>query len=191
MQMLGSTLLCAALVLIGASAAAESHLGLRAETPTSERRAPKLDPDPDAHRDAHPDVQRATLLTTRMAIRSDRAQTWLAQARGKGKRARAACLDDKLSQLHALERLASEDARAIRVAAARGVTAAHRLIRLETLHGTSKKLYARAARCGKPVSRRVRMRTTCHVKVHRPALPGEPAYPQRTQSQRPRRTRRT
>jgi hypothetical protein len=174
MKTLGSTLLCAALVVMGASAAAETSDGApRAVAPAGERRAD------------HATVQRAAGLVTRMAIYSDHVQVWLRDARGKAKRGRAACLDDKLSQLHAAERLAQADARAI----AEAEDGAHRMVRLKTLHASAKKLYVAAGECGKKVSRRVRMRTTYQVKVYRPSLPGEPGdLPRSSQTTRKRKS---
>ena len=106
-----------------------------------------------------------------MSMRSDHVHRWLRDARSRGETVRARCLDDKLSQLHAAERLALPEVRRALSAAARQDVTELYLGRLEHLASRSGALYAEAGWCGRaPV---VRLPTRTEVRVYVPRLPPE------------------
>lgn len=158
MNKLGGTTLCAALVLFcfGAPPARAAGEDARANTQTI---------------DDNPAVKRARAFTGWMAFRSDRVHTWLRKARSRGDHRRARCLDDKLTELHAIERLGRSDERAIEAAVRVDGLTGHHMVRLVHLHDVSQARLEEAGRCGKTISQRVRMPTSYHVRVFKPSLP--------------------
>jgi hypothetical protein len=160
MKTLGSTCLCAALVLFCATVAAHPHHGDAGERDTAR-------PFED-----HAAVKRARAFTTWMAVRSDRVQRWLWKARFEDKRTQRACLSRSLSQLHAIERMGRASRRAIEAAVrVNGLTGYH-MVRLVHLHDASQAQLEMADRCRRKISRRVRMPTQYSVRVlARPDLP--------------------
>lgn len=160
MNKLGGTTLCAALVLfcVGPRSAWAADEDVRANDDIQ-----KLDPNPA--------VKRARAFTGWMAFRSDQVHRWLRKARSRRELARARCLDDKLTELHAIERLGRSDERAIEAAVRVNGLTGHHMVRLVHLHDASQARLEDAGRCGKNISRRVPMPTTYHVRAFKPRLP--------------------
>jgi hypothetical protein len=94
----------------------------------------------------------------------------LRRARTEGRPVVARCLNEKLSQLHALERLAQRDSEAIENADKNGGLTGAFMVRLVRLHGLSQALLEAANRCRTPISRRVRLPTTYRVRAFEPPL---------------------
>ncbi len=111
-----------------------------------------------------------------MAVRGDHVQRWLGEARAKGQKRRAACLDDLLSQAHAVERLGRDELGWMQRAALREAAAelfAARVARVELYAERSQQLLAEAQACGGKVSRRQRAPTGYVVRKVEPRLPEE------------------
>jgi hypothetical protein len=165
MKTLGSTCLCAALVLFCASALASTPRGDETSTRATTRNF-----------EDHSAVKRSRAFTMWMAVRSDQVQRWLWEARFKRDAKRMRCLSAKLSQLHAIERLGRTSERAIEAAVRVDALTGHHMVRLVHLHDASRLQLDRALKCGKTISKRVRMRTTSRVRVtRRPALHEAPS----------------
>ena len=161
MKQLGSTCLCVALVLLCASAFADTAGGYA--------------PEPDDNFEKHPAVQRARAFTMWMAVRSDSVQQHLWEARFRRETERMQCLDRRLSQLHAIERSGRSSQLAVEAAVrADGLTGSH-MVRLVHLHDASRRHLRAAEQCGQSVSKRVRLPTRYTVRVVRePVLPDAP-----------------
>jgi hypothetical protein len=144
--------------LFAALALATTHAG--AESP-----APTVRPALAAQ------AARASSLLHEMSMRSDHAHAWLREARARGEFVRARCLDEKLNQLHALERVALPEMQRARAVTARGGSAASQLVRLENLATRSQQLHREAGWCGRTPIARLPTRTT--VRVYVPRLPPE------------------
>ncbi len=153
MNKLGSTLLCAALVLFS----------LPADTASAA--------DKDVHGSLHSAVKRARAFTGWMAFRSHQTHTMLRKARSKKRTRLAGCLNDKLTQLHAIERVGHRDRRAIEAAVRIDGLTGHHMVHLVGLHDASQAVFVAASECGKKVSRRVRLPTAYRVRVFKPTLP--------------------
>jgi hypothetical protein len=111
-----------------------------------------------------------------MALRGDHVQRWLGEARAKGQKRRAACLDDMLSQVHAVERLARDELGWMTRAQIRGAEVElfpPRLARVAVYTQRSQGLLGEAQACGGKVSRRQRMPTGYEVRRVEPRLPDE------------------
>jgi hypothetical protein len=161
MKKLGSSLLCAALILTCAVAWGD----------TAHEEGAKVTTLVDAKQ--HTNVRRAGVLVSRMAMRSGHVHKWLRKARGSTHVKRARCLDRMLSQVHALERLGAIEQQEILAAVTVGhaTMADARLMRLGVFETRSKILLSEANVCGKARSRRQRMRTSYRVTLHKPKLP--------------------
>lgn len=158
MLYLGSMVrLCAALVLLSATAAAQGASG-HASVGRKERVRGQ-------------DLDDATQQVALMSFRADRIHNWLRDARGKGRVARSRCLDDKLSMAHALERQGHGELAAVQRAVTRELPSKPHLVRIGAMAEQSAKLVARAGECGKTVSRRARTPTEYRVRVIAPRLP--------------------
>ena len=118
-------------------------------------------------------LQRADDLASWVGIRAEQAQRLLRDSRVNRDDARAICLDEILSQLHAIERQSLVTEAQIREAAAADSDrriGAH-MSRMQVLSERSRQLVAKAEACGKNISRRVRMPTGYSVKMFAPSLP--------------------
>ena len=181
MNKLGSTLLCAALLLLCGSVQAEGA------KPSSSNGSAKRSETPAARSQAA--IQAAKAQLSWMSLRSDHIFRWLRVARGQGDFRRSRCLDRKVSEAHAVERLGRQELQAIRRAAKQGDGHyGHHLARLQRFGDRSNQLMAAAHRCGQKVSRRQRLPTTYRVKVIPPQLPRETQLPRRSSQQERRRT---
>ena len=106
-------------------------------------------------------LQRGEALTRNMALRSDRIHDMLRFARKARKRKASRCLNGKLNQAHAMERMGDEDYIQLRRAASQGdaQTVSQRYARLERFDERSHFIMNEANGCGirldkKRVSRR-------------------------------------
>jgi len=165
MKQLGSTtLLCAALVLVCGSVQAEAAAPARSNGSATSRGAQTTD-------------HQATLRSARaqvswMSLRSDHVFRWLRKARAEGDHRRARCLDRKVSEAHAVERLGRKELGAVRRAVRAGKEGyAHHLARLQRFADRSNQVMAAAHRCGQKVSRRQRLPTVYRVRMVEPELP--------------------
>lgn len=122
----------------------------------------------------HPLVRRAADAVYQTGMRSDHIRRQLMRARGSKDGKRARCLDDKLSQAHAVERLTAREQSAIMAALLGGrLSAAEaRSARVEAYETRSKLILQQAHACS-GVSKRVRMPTTYRVRMIAPPLPPE------------------
>jgi hypothetical protein len=97
-----------------------------------------------------------------LRLRSDQIHEWLREARRARYGGRTACLDDSLSQSHALERQGDEAlSRAERAAQADNARAVEReLVRIQVLDGLSQSLLGSARNCGRAPTRAAPPRRT-------------------------------
>ncbi len=138
----------------------------------------------------HPLLREAADTMHHMGMRSDHIRRQLMKARGSHDDKRARCLDDKLSQAHALERMAADEHARLRAALSGGHQAAAdaRSARLAAYADASRRVLQEARACS-GVSKRVRMPTTYRVRMIAPPLPPVgcvcPAATERTRATRP------
>lgn len=120
-------------------------------------------------------LQRARDLASWTGIRADTVQRLLRDSRLLRDDARATCLDEALSQLHAVERQAVAAEALIRDAALAGSDRriGAQMARMQVLSERSRLGLAKAESCGREVSERVRMRTGYTVRVFAPSLPDD------------------
>jgi hypothetical protein len=104
-----------------------------------------------APRNAREAVDEARATVSQMALRSERIFKLLREARNEGDDKKAQCIDDVLSQAHALERRGEAEAEGIAQAAKSGDddTVEWRSKRLRVLSNQSIDLVTHASRCGK------------------------------------------
>jgi hypothetical protein len=133
-----------------------------------------------ARSDADGDTARRALVAAAddavgvMALRGDHVQQWLREARAKRYKRRAACLDDHLSQVHAVERLARAELGWLSRAVQRDVpdeALRARARRVELYAARSRDLLADAKACSGRLSRRQRVPTGYEVRLREPPLP--------------------
>lgn len=126
-------------------------------------------------------ARKARQVSDAIRLRSDQVHRWLRAARLSRQHQRGRCLDDLLSQAHAVERLADQSQRAMLGASRRHD--GHRLrresSRLRVYETRSQVLIRKAQACGKPAARAHRRGQNVHeVRTRRPRLPGDSArYP--------------
>ncbi len=135
-------------------------------------------PDATSHIEGHPAVARARAFTYFMASRSNEVHRWFSQARTARRAAEARCLDRKLAELHAIERLARADERAVEAAVRAGGLTGGPMVRLVHRHDASRARLREAERCLRPRSARVPVRMSdpraqrvgLRVRAHVPPL---------------------
>lgn len=122
-------------------------------------------------------VDLARQIADGLRLRSDRVHRWLRDSRRAKYLVRTDCLDDMLSQVHAVERLASQSQRAAHVAATRedGDGVNRELSRLVVYEQRSRALLQLAHMCGKEVRTLPLDSTVFEVRTQTPSLPPEPS----------------
>ncbi len=165
MNKLGSTtVLCAALVLWCGTALAETG------EPSPAKGSPSRTETRASRSQAA--LQTAKAQVSWMSLRSDHIFRWLRVARGHKDLPRSRCLDQKVSEAHAVERQGRQELAAIRAAVRKGGEGyAHHLARLKRFAVRSNRLMTAAHRCGQKVSHRQRLPTTYRVRMVEPKLP--------------------
>ena len=118
-------------------------------------------------------AKRAADLAHDVRRRGDRIQHMLRDARSNKNGKRVRCLDDKLSQIHALERVAARESSAVRGALRKGIrnVVTWRMTRIHAVALRAAEVSDEARACGATIRRRATASSGYRVRMVRPNLP--------------------